>query len=266
MGWKAELAFKGFEMAFGVVAAFAAYSFCQEAGALAAEAAAILGIVVGLTAAALATSVTESVRQTKSLNQNEKELKQLLRAISEGDPALVPLRLLLRYGYGAVPRERVPLVWIELLWSIKESWLATNYVDMDDVFYEKYGDLGTEIQRVKRRHGKQIQRIFIVDDVDDMKRTLDAMKWQQTADIDVRWITKDKATQFPLPDTTDVEAIDFMVVDSLFVFAVSVDKDRRIKSGRLLFEKAAVQRYKALYDAILQESKLLSELPIQTAA
>jgi len=51
-----------------------------------------------------------------------------------------------------------------------------------------------------------------------------------------------------------LETLDFGLVDSKLVSLVFVDKNRRIKHGKVVFNREEYNRYKTFYDSLFEEA------------
>lgn len=80
---------------------------------------------------------------------------------------------------------------------------------------------------------------------------------QQEAGIRTKCIFKKKidTTSMLRAGTERIETLDFDVIDSKYVWLTILDKNRKIKYGKVVFGKEECDRYKRFYDYLFEEAE-----------
>lgn len=223
----------------------------------------LFSVLIGLLGTLVVTNLLEFYRQSKSFKKANLHLAALGKKIAERLQDVSDLVQILRYGTTTFPRERVPDLWINLLWKIKKEFWAANYIKPEEGWNQAFTELGLEIQRTKVRvNNADIRRVFIVESEDEIDQLRDTMHRQKNAGIQVRYIFKEAIETKSMLKTLaeKIETFDFALVDAELVFLVFVDKDRKITHGKVvLFEKEEIDKYKRFYTHLFEEAKEVKE-------
>ena len=256
MDLKSEFISKAIEIAAGVFAGYITYVISSPMSTLAG----VFGIMIGLMTTLVVALLVESYRNAQEIRNTDLRVITLTEKIAERHKEVADLATILSYGISTIPREQVFDVLLQLVWGIDTAVLATNYIDPDEGWGLAYGDLYQEIQRSKVKVNKAtINRVFIVDSQNEVDRLRSTMLSQKEAGVKVRVIFKSRidATSFLKTAASTIETLDFDVFDSRYVWLTILDKNRKIKHGKMLFGKEACERYKRFHDHLFMEAKEL---------
>jgi hypothetical protein len=251
---KSEFISKAVEIIVGVVAGYITYVISAPTSDLAA----MLSIVVGLLTTLVVALLIESYRHAQAISDTNLRLTTLTQRIAERHQDTWDFAQTLRYGITTVPNEQWIDVFMQLLWRIKYRLLATNYVSPKEGWGRAYGELYHEIQHSKIKVNKAvISRIFIVDNKAEIAQLRSVMSKQQQAGIKVKYIFKKEIERTSILKTgaESIESLDFNIFDDKLVWLTIVDRNRKIKHGKILFGKEECERYKRFQDHLFAEAK-----------
>lgn len=254
MDKKSEFISKTAEIAAGVIVGFVAYRVSAPTSDLAG----LFGIVIGLLTTLVVAQLVESYRHSKDISKINLDIAFLLGQIGEKQQDASDFARILRYGVTTIPREKYFDVLLQLLWKIESGMLGANYIDPDEGWGRAYGELFTEIQRTKIKVNKAtIRRVFIVDSEEEIEKLRSVVQKQKETGIRVKCIFKQKIkTTTMLKSGADkLETLDFDVIDSKYVWLSVLDKNRKIKYGKVVFGKEECDRYKRFHDMIFEEAE-----------
>lgn len=254
MDKKSEFFIKVIEVLMGVIVAYITYRVSEPKSSITG----LFSIMIGLLSTLVVTTLIESYRQSKEIRKTNLHLANLFEKIAERQQDTSDLVQILRYGVTTFPREQVPDVWIEFLWRIGNRLLATSYINPDEGWDQAYTELALEIQRTKIKVNKaDIRRVFIVDSEEEITKLRNTICKQKEAGIKVKYIFKRKVEAKSMLKTwaDKLETLDFGLVDSKLVSLVFVDKNRRIKHGKVVFNREGYDRYKRFYDSLFEEAE-----------
>lgn len=254
MDKRTEFISKAVEITAGVIVGYVTYIVSAPKSDLAG----LFGIMIGLLTTLVVAELVESYRHSQDISKTNHHLVNLLQKIGERQQEVSDFAQILRYGVTTVPRGQFYDVLLELLWRIENGVLGANYIDPDEGWGRAYGELFTEIQRTKIKVNKAtIRRIFIVDSEEEVNRLRSVMDTQKEVGIKIKYIFKRKIeTTSMLKDWTDrLETLDFDVVDSKYVWLTLLDKNRKIKCGKILFSKEECDLYKRVHDYLYEEAE-----------
>jgi F0F1-type ATP synthase assembly protein I len=254
MDLKSEFISKAVEIVVGVVAGYFTYVISAPTSDLAT----MLGIIVGLMATLVVALLIESYRHAQSINNTNLRLTTLTERIAQSHQDDWDFAQILRYGATTVPNEQWIDVLMQILWRMKHRLLATNYVNPTEGWGRAYGELYHEIQRSKIKVSKAvISRIFIVDNQEEVTQLQGIMARQHEAGIKVKYILKKKIQTTDVLKTglSSIESFDFDVIDDKLVWLTLLDKNRKVKHGKILFDKGECERYKRFHDNLYIEAE-----------
>jgi hypothetical protein len=254
MDRKSELIIKTIEIITGVVIAYVVY----RVSAPIIDFAGLFSIIVGLLSTLVIAHLVESYRHSQDIRKLNINFVNLLGKISEKYQDASDLAQILNYGVTTIPGEQYFDTFLQLLWRFENTTLASNYIYPDEGWGRAYGDLFAEIQRSKIKVNKAIiRRVFIVDSEEEVNRLGSIMSEQKEVGVKVKYIFKSKIeTTTMLKNKADrLETLDFDVVDSKYVWLTIMDKNRKIKHGKILFGKEECERYKSFHDYLFEEAE-----------
>jgi hypothetical protein len=254
MDLKSEFISKALEIAAGVVVGYISYAVSAPTSDLAG----MFGIMIGLMTTLVVALLIESYRHAQSINDTNLRLTTLTEMIAQRHQDTWDFAQILRYGATTVPNEQWIDVLMQLLWRIKHRLLATNYVNPKEGWGRAYGELYHEIQRSKIKVSKAvISRIFIVDSQEEVTQLQSIMARQHEAGIKVKYILKKEIETTSVLKTglASIESLDFDVIDDKLVWLTLIDKDRKVRHGKILFGKEKCERYKRFHDNLYLEAE-----------
>jgi hypothetical protein len=254
MDLKSEFISKAVEIVVGVAAGYITYIKSAPTSDLAA----MFGIIIGLMATLVVALLIESYRHAQDISDTNLRLTNLTQRIAERHQDTWDFVQTLRYGVTTIPSEQWIDVFMQLLWRIKYRLLATNYVSPEEGWGRAYGELYHEIQRSKIKVNKAtISRTFIVDSKNEIAQLRGIMSKQHQAGIEVKYIHKRDIDRTSILKTGagSIESLDFDIFDDKLVWLTLVDRNRKIKYGKILFGKEECERYKRFHDHLFAEAK-----------
>ena len=256
MDLKGEFISKAIEIAAGVFVGYITYVVSAPMSNLAG----MFGIMIGLTTTLVVALLIESYRNAQEIKNTDLHIITLTKKIAERHKEITDLATILSYGISTIPREQVFDVLLQLVWGIDTAVLATNYIHPDEGWGRAYGDLYHEIQRSKVKVNKAtINRVFIVDNENEVDRLRSVMLSQKEAGVKVKIIFRSRIESTSVLKTaaTKIETLDFDVFDSRYVWLTILDKNRKIKHGKIVFGKEACERYTRFHNHLFMEAKEL---------
>jgi hypothetical protein len=254
MGRRSELASRVVEIAAGAIVGYVAYAVSAPANGLAG----LFGVMIGLLTTLVVAQLFESYRHSQDISRIDLHLVSLLQKIGEREQEASDFAHLLRYGVSTIPREQYLDAFQQLLWRFENKILAANYVNPDEAWGRAYIRLFNEIQRSKIDVNKAtIRRVFIVDSEEEVGKLRSVMSEQKEAGVKVKYIFRRKieTTSMLKMGADGLETLDFDIVDSKYVWITLLDRDRKIKYGRVLLSKEECDRYKRFYDHLYEEAE-----------
>ena len=254
MDLKGEFISKGVEIVAGVVVGYISYAVSAPTSGLAE----MFGIMIGLMTTLVVALLIESYRHAQSINDTNLRLTTLTERIAQKHQDTWDFAQILRYGATTVSNEQWIDVLMQLLWRIKHTLLATNYVNPKEGWGRAYGELYHEIQRSKIKVSKAIiSRIFIVDNQEEVNQLQSIMAKQHEAGIKVKYILRSKIETTSVLKTglSSIDSFDFDIFDDKLVWLTVLDKARKVKHCKILFGKGECERYKRVYDNLYLEAE-----------
>jgi hypothetical protein len=254
MDRKGEFVSKTIELAAGVIAAYVAY----RVSAPISNFAGLFSVIIGLLTTLVVAHLVESYRHSQDIRNTNLQLASLLRRIGEEHQESSDWVQVLRHGNATFPREQYFDIFLQLLWRMENGVLAANYVSPGEGWRRAYGELYNEIQHTKVKVNKaDIRRVFVVDDEKEVQVLRAVMSEQKETGVKVRYIFKRKidGTSMLKSAADKLETLDFDVVDSKYVWLALLDKNRRIKYGKLVFAREECDRYKRFYHHLFEEAE-----------
>lgn len=248
-----ELLNKVVEISSGVVAAYVAY----RVSAPLIDFAGLFSIIIGLLTTLVVAHIVESYRHSQDLKNTNFLLANLLRNIADHHEKASDFAQVLRYGVTTVPSQKLFESLVQLLWRIESGVLATNYIHPDEGWGRAYSELYHEIQRTKIKVNKAtIRRVFIVDDEDEVKTLRDVMLRQKEIGIHVKYIFRKEieATSLLKVAADTLESLDFDIVDKKYVWVTLLHANRKIKEGKIVFDREELEKYKRFHDNLFAEA------------
>lgn len=254
MDRKSEFIIKTTEIIAGVIIAYIAYIVSAPI----IDFAGLFSIIIGLLSTLVLTHLVESYRHSQDIRKINFNLVNLLERIAERHQDASDLTQILRYGVTTIPGERYFDTFLQLLWRFENKMLASNYVHPDEGWGRAYGDLVAEFQRSKIKVNKAIiRRVFIVNSDEEVDKLRSVMSEQKKAGVKVKYIFKSKIeTTTMLKNKADrLETLDFDLIDSKYIWITILDKNRKIKHGKIVFGKEECERYKRFHDYLFEEAE-----------
>jgi hypothetical protein len=217
-------------------------------------------VLIAITTALLSAALFDP--HSKWARETQERYDKLLDAVADSD--IEHLWLVLRHSRHSFTADRMPDMWLELLWRMRHAFCATSYVALEH-WPEAYPIHGSEIQRVKAAVSNvQIRRIFIVETPDEVNRL------QQQANlffpgIQLKYIhrTEIEKDQLLREFASDARhTIDFGLFDNKCVFLWHLDKKTRdLTGGRIDFSSEAIDEYQRFFDRLSSLAHVLSNHP-----
>jgi len=241
-----------------VIAAYVAYRVSAPVSGFAR----LFAVMIGLLSTLVAPHLVESYRHSQDIKNMNFQLASLPKRIGKEHQESSDLVQILRHGMVTFPRGQCFDGFLQLLWRMETGLLATNYVDPKEGWTRAYGELYSEIQRTKVKVNKaDIRRVFVVDGEEEVGTLQSVMSRQRESGIRVKYIFRKKIeTTSMLKTAADrLETLDFDVVDSKYVWLLFLDKSRRIKYGRLVFDKEECDRYKRFHVHMFEEAEEIED-------
>lgn len=218
-----------------------------------------LAIMCGLLATMFLDVLHNHGESTQSITKLEEKLTFLLQAIGNRETENQLLLQALKYSKGSIQPDRMPNVWKDLSWSMRNSYRATNYIEADAIFARGFADSVKAIHAAKKTaQNVAISKVFIVDNTSEL--TSDTFKklitHHEKCGFDIKYITKQRIEQ--LGDLSahqrQVGSIDFGIFDNEIVLLWKLDRNRKFVGGEVLVGHTACQPYIAFFEALQLEA------------
>ncbi len=248
---------KCLELSPGLIVSLILYKFWPPAD----NTEALLNVLIGLTLSTITSTIGDSSRAKKQTATSQQLTQALLRTVSLDGASSPILRLFLRSGVAYLSVDRFPSVYIELMWNIQTSYDTTIVINEQDTS-AGYNQQALEIQRAKIfSSGVRIRRIFVCRDEKDITRLMPFMKIHAQANIDVRYITKQKikGTTVLKNWVSSTPSLDFSIIDDKYTLTTVLNnRSLKIEKFRLSSEDSELKRYKEFYAALASQSVKVS--------
>jgi hypothetical protein len=202
--------------------------------------------------------LVEPYRHAQDIWKVSLGLAHLLEKIGEGQQDASDLARVYRYGVTTIPREKYFDVLLQLLWRMEDVMLGANYTAPEEGWSRAYAELYNEIQRTKIKVNKAtIRRVFIIEREEEIEQLRSTISKQKEDGIRVKCISKSKIENTSMLKTGahSLETLDFNIVDSKYVWLSVLDRNRKIKHGRVVFGKEECDKYKRFYDHLFEEAE-----------
>ncbi|WP_154653460.1 hypothetical protein [Halodesulfovibrio aestuarii] len=245
----------GYGLSIGIAYAF--YKLGKDAGHSDFELyfmSSLVGMLVGIF-----TYVVSSVQEMK---KRVGPLKKIYSALRDCSNSFDHIYSKLKHVECIVPKDNIGLVWNDLSWSIKKSYLAVNYED-SDALKTKLAQNCIGIQNLKSSSGTvQVEKLFIVDSIDELNSLIDLFRCHLEGQVKLKYIEKKDILN---PDgylkkkAQLVSSWDFSIIDDELFFVWELDKKRKGTGGRLFFSKNPEEVHRDFLEALFNEGTIIDE-------
>lgn len=147
--------------------------------------------------------------------------------------------------------------WTYLLWRMRKSYRATNYIKNAELYEMGYAKAALQIQAAKiEAQNVDIKKIFIVDNDQELQEMKTVFKNQYDLGIQVKYILYgDIRSKRMLNDKLiQLATIDFGLIDDRTTLLWRL-KERGIDGGRILLGSEEFAQYDEFFDALFKEAK-----------
>jgi len=217
----------------------------------------LLIIITGLLTSILLSLFFDNYKNATSLNENKDMLNSVFQLMADKSDDFDILSVVLRNGFSYIPIEKFPLIWLDVLWRMKDSYHATIISSKDELDLA-HNQLGLDIQDVKVKVNKaDVRRVFILDDERHFSNLHQTMLAHKTRGLKVRYVLRNEINENHLmkPWLDKAEALDFSIVDSKYILLIVPDDDNHISRFRFTSDTKLVDFYKEFYKALFSVSK-----------
>ncbi|MFK7925800.1 MAG: hypothetical protein AB8H47_27880 [Bacteroidia bacterium] len=188
------------------------------------------------------------------LNQ---EISKLSKAVYDSSKDLLYVYQLLQYSQITIPQEKIPRVWLEMLWMTKKRYWATTYISPNQGWNEAFTDLGEEIQRAKIvAEQVDICRIFIVEDENELRHLNVILNSQANIGIRIKYIliADIRKTASLANHQKQLATIDFGIIDDKYVYETHLVKRMAMHSS-ITFNPDQLRHYIDFFRLLRSEAK-----------
>jgi len=218
---------------------------------------AILSVIVGLLTTLITIMLVESFRQQNDIKLVSKTYDRLIKLIlEERTRSEEKVSYILKYGVVSFADRHMPNVWRELLWNVKKSYYATNYIENEEIYDQTWADAALAIQKAKSfGEHVEIKKVFIIDTLEELESIRHTIIKQLDAGVTVKYILhatiNENITLRVCKE--EIESIDFGLFDDKSVFLWKLD-GRSFKGGEVLFREEMVKKYRDFFKTLYLEA------------
>jgi len=247
--------FKAFEILLGIVIGFIAFHLSKGSGLPEG----LFSLIIGLLTTIVTVLVIEFSRQMEKLENINSNLSNVLIIISTDQSE--KFKSVLKYGFSEIPKEDIPITWFELLWATRKTYYATNYIRQEDIYEFKYAESALSIQKAQIDvRNIIVNKVFILDSEDEIDKIEASLIDQTNLGINAKFILKETidSTDFLKNRVEKLETIDFGIFDSSVAFLWQLENNRKIKSGKLIFNEKKINEYQLFFNILYREARPLN--------
>ena len=219
-----------------------------------------LGILAGLLVTLTVDMIRTHYHTEKVFEEFDQKLVTLIDAVGAEESRRRLVLEALSCGTIDIPVDRMPDVWNRLSWSMSQSYVATNYIEPDEIYKPKFADSVVAVQRAKIvAQNVRISKVFIVDSPLELKKEAmrELIKHHREARISLRYMEFDAIRNHPTLGewAKRLASIDFAVFDERVVLLWHLDRQRHVTrvEVRLGPEEAAL--YLEFFAALKKEAR-----------
>jgi len=211
-------------------------------------------VIISLVGGCVGLLWVEFIRISEKFDKQAERLDKMSAILSEQAFDDAKRAALLRVPQQELKDSEQSQAWIELLWSVRKSYIATNHIPDADIYKRGFAKKAFEIQKAKQSAGGiPIAKIFVLADEEELKNMQETMKGQRAAGFDVRYIYQSALDQHAdlQKQTKSMETVDFGIFDSEIVLLWLLNSTtRKPEGGRILTGHENVERYQKYFNAL----------------
>ncbi len=201
--------------------------------------------------------------ELEKFNYRQSNLKKIGEELNNLKTSLVDKLLdgdfkeFLKYGFVEIPLDKAASRWVEQLWRIDKRFWATSYIKIEEGWDQAYTKLGIEIQKTKVIvNNADIKRVFILDDLSELNQINQSMIYQSENNIKIKYILRSEIqSKSTLKNyNRKFASLDFGITDDKFVSIVDLNRNRKIKSAKMIFEKESIKEYEQFFLYLFNEA------------
>ena len=198
-----------------------------------------------------------SNEKLEKLDIVETELGRLVQELADRSKTNADLEGLFKFRSGEISEHEMGEAWTYLLWRMRKSYRATNYIKNAELYEMGYAKAALQIQAAKiEAQNVDIKKIFIVDNDQELQEMKTVFKNQYDLGIQVKYILYgDIRSKRMLNDKLiQLATIDFGLIDDRTTLLWRL-KERGIDGGRILLGSEEFAQYDEFFDALFKEAK-----------
>lgn len=210
---------------------------------------ALLVLIVGLLLSVLISGFFDTYKITHSIATNRQNLASVLELMADKSDDFDIISVVMRNGFSYIQMEKFPLIWLDVLWRLKESYHSTIISSANELSLS-HNQLGLDIQEVKVRVNKaDVRRVFIVDNEKHFSDLHQTMLDHKSRGLSVKYIAKDEldSNHMIKPWLEKAKALDFSIIDSKYVLLITSDENNHVSKFMFTSERGVVEFYKEFY-------------------
>ena len=199
-----------------------------------------------------------SNEKLEKLDVVEMELSRLELVLADRAKTNADLEELFKFRSGEVSVHEMGEAWTYLLWRMRKSYRATNYIKNAEIYEMGYAKIALEIQaaKIKAQH-VDIKKVFIVDNIQELKKMKTVFQNQHDLGIQVKYILHREIQSKDIlkGKACELDTIDFGLIDDRTTLLWLLDDERRIGGGRVLLGRKEFAKYEEFFDALFNEAQ-----------
>lgn len=145
-------------------------------------------------------------------------------------------------------------VWNRLTWAVQHSYQATNYIDIPDLYQNRYADNVLSVQKAKVRALKdfRIRKVFISKTEEELTtplgRSLIKEHCEEQTRMDIRSLLYERIDPHELAMIGGKKNLDFAIFDAQVVLIWHLDDDRKITGSNVLVGEEVAKKFDVFFE------------------
>jgi len=245
----------------GIVVAVAFYFIGERVVSHVANADVLLA-VTSATVGSVVTLVTSVLCCIRKIESVEETFTELLHFVNDKHCEAHDIAMLARYGSVDIRADQMSEAWTTLLWKMSRTFSATSNVHISKQNVKRvYPTVGLEIQFAKVADGLHVERLFIIEADSEIADVAALIKNQLDNGVRcaiVRWHeVKDRPdvrVAYNALRTYGEITKDFGILDNKYLFLWTLNKNRELVGGRIVFQNEMREKYDRFFATIKRHS------------
>ena len=214
---------------------------------------------IGFVVALLLFILWELIEATFHAKQHHEDLQVTLATLAEAEAKRSAQQSLLQIGLAYACRDEIGKaetadVWNRLTWAVQHSYHATNYIDIPDLYQNRYAEDVLSVQKAKVRALKdfRIRKVFISKTEEELTTPLGQSlikgHCEEKTRMDIKSLLYERIDQKELEMIGGKKNLDFAIFDTQVVLIWRLDDDRKITGSKVLVGEQVAKEFDVFFE------------------